>query len=274
MIWNIFRGSPPPRQPDPPPPAAPPRPAPPPPPPRVSLPVELLQPFAGIGPNPTLQVLQQILEFMVKEKILTVKSLSETLPKVAAGAREEFIGHLLISAGALTEDKLLYTLSRLFRLPCYNISRYDINSQAITAIRGETARRLELFPVDRLGKILTVAVTNPFVNLTDLGLPADLQVRKVLCRRDELKTHLEIYYPPEPAPAAPPAPTPTPVPAPAPAAADPTPAAPPAPRRTAGKLESIFTKWSLLPEKDGTLAAIPIHPAELAFYLRLPAGKA
>ena len=226
---------------------APPRAAPPPPSPLLPA----LREFAGQGPNPPLQVLQAISEFWLKEKLVARQGLLDALRKVSPRAKQAFLGHLLADENFISEDKLIYTLSSLYRIPCYNIAQYDINPKALASVSGEMARRHQVFPVDCMGRILTLAVTNPFTNLALLEIPKHLTVRKVLCRRDMLQTHLDIYYPPDAA-------------APLPSAIS-VPVSVPQPGPPDGELDALFARWRQS-TKDATLRPIPSE--EIEFHIR------
>ncbi len=260
-MWNFFRSKP--SKPTPPPPGATPatrppeplrKPSPPKAVPAPPSPLLLaLQGFAGQGPNPPLQALQAICEFWLKEKLVARQPLLDALHKAAPRTRQAFLGHLLADQDLIAEDKLIYTLSRLYRIPCYNIAQYDINPKALAVVSGEMARRHQVFPVDCMGRILTLAVTNPFTNLALLELPKHLSVRKVLCRRDMLQTHLDIYYPADavaPPPPAVPAFSPADVPR------DGTPD---------GELDTLFARWRQA-ARHAVLRPIPFE--EIEFHLR------
>lgn len=156
---------------------------------------EALQSVAGKGPNPPLAVLQQMCESWIRAGQIDEEILRGALSKVAEKVETVFLGHFLVDEEVIAEDDLLYTLSRICRIPCYNITQYEINAKALATVPGEAARKHGILPVDRLGRILTVAVSNPFLALEALGVPGNIDVKKVLCKREEIRTHLDIYYP-------------------------------------------------------------------------------
>lgn len=241
---------------------------------RLSPLQEAVRAISAKGPNPPAAVLMQMCEYWIRNGIVTEKNLRSTLFSLAPKAGTHFIGHLLVETGLIAEDEVLYTLSKICRIPCYNISQYEISQKALSCVTAEQAHALEILPVDRLGKIVTVAVSNPFV---DLGFLAQngVEAKKILSQRADLLASIDIYYPPDmprPAPSAeaerPAEPAPPPVPPPpAPAPPPPVPARPAAPP-VSPTLEAAFRAWSHLDNGVQPVLARKIPPEEIEFYLR------
>ncbi len=229
---------------------------------------EILREIADKGPNPPMAALHQLCESWIRHGIVSEKNLRTALTSLAPKAGDNFIGHLLVDACVIIEDEVLYSLSKICRIPCYNISQYEINPAALALVNRTQAYAHGILPVDVLGRILTVAVTNPYMKLPFLA-ERKLDVKKILCSRTELNAALEIYYPEEPIPFTPPPPIPAPPPPSAPA---PRPAAPPLPPAlpAAGvpSLDAVFESWSHAGNGAQPALARKLMPEEVEFYIR------
>lgn len=237
---------------------------------------EALREVADKGPNPPLPALHQMCESWIRNGIISEKNLRAAILSCAPKAEKWFIGHLLVEEGVIIEEEVLYTLSKICRIPCYNISQYEINPAALALVTRDQAYAHEILPVDILGKILTVAITNPFVKLPFL-IERKLEVKKILCTRDEMIAALDIYYPEEIRASPPPPPQPSPAPAAPKPASIPVPAsvsiAVPGPSpvpSASGKasLDAVFAAWSHAGNGSQPVLARRLLSEEVEFYLR------
>ncbi len=229
---------------------------------------EILREIADKGPNPSLPILQKMCESWIQNKVVSEKNLRMTLASLAPKAKERFIGHLLVESGLIIEEEILYALAKICRIPIYNLSQYEINLKALPLVTHDQAYEKEILPVDFLGKILTIAVTNPFTDLSFLT-EKKLNIRKILCPRHELRANLDVYYPPEmetaviPAPVPPPPAHPPVTPAPFREAMQEKGAAP-----ASKTLDAIFAAWSHVGNGAQAVLARKVHPDEIEFYVK------
>lgn len=234
---------------------------------------EALREIADKGPNPSLPVLHQMCESWIRNGLISEKNLRSAILSCAPKAGKWFIGHLLVEENVIIEEEVLYTLSKICRIPCYNISHYEINPAALAIVNRDQAYAHEILPVDILGKILTVAITNPFVKLPFLA-EKKLEVKKILCTRDEMIAALDIYYPEEPIRAAAPPPLPAATaakPSPAPVPPSISIAVPPPPPPPAGgkpSLDAVFEAWSHAGNGTQPVLARRLLPEEVEFHIR------
>lgn len=95
-----------------------------------------------------------------------------------------FFGHILVRDGKLKEREFIACLVKNRKIPYLSLVDYDINESLVELVSEETCKKYFLLPVDKMGKILTVAMVNP---LDDLALQTvreacpDLRIKPILC---------------------------------------------------------------------------------------------
>jgi HD-like signal output (HDOD) protein len=110
--------------------------------------------------------------------------------------RGERIGKILIDLGYLTEQNFLDFLSMVPSTPSIDVSGCEIEQQIIDLVPDKLARRLELVPISRVGKVLTVGMVCPLdeSGKQELEQETGLKIRAVLCSRAAVFSALHRYY--------------------------------------------------------------------------------
>ncbi|MBI2421183.1 MAG: HDOD domain-containing protein [Candidatus Hydrogenedentes bacterium] len=102
----------------------------------------------------------------------------------------------LIKLGYLDKDRLHAYLSRLPGMAGIELSRFNIDSVLLELIPRELAQQNLVLPIDRLGKLLTVAMACPLDKATigEVERLTGLRVKPMLCRLDDLNAAVKKYY--------------------------------------------------------------------------------
>ncbi len=90
---------------------------------------------------------------------------------------------ILIDEEIVNQNDLLVELSKKCMIPQGKLEKYRIRKKALECLDAESARKLMILPVDKLGQILSVAMVNPLntkaiKTLSDL---TGLRVKTVVC---------------------------------------------------------------------------------------------
>ena len=97
----------------------------------------------------------------------------------------------------LVDDKaLLGIIGDVAKIPPIDLRNVQPEASALAAIPQETALNYGVYPVSRMGDMLTIALANPFdiVKLDDLRLLTGCELRPVLTLEEHLKLALEKGY--------------------------------------------------------------------------------
>lgn len=121
----------------------------------------------------------------------------------------------LIGLGHLAPEDFVSFLSKNAGLASFNLANYDCTAPLISLIPKEFAIEHEVFPIDRLGPLLTVGMACPLdiATIQSLEEMTELRVKPILCTASDIRAAIRRYYgSPTEKPAAAPPPTGGPVP--------------------------------------------------------------
>ena len=101
-----------------------------------------------------------------------------------------------VRMGVITEDQLVNSLSQETWVPHLKVDKYEIRKKALDTITREDAQHFGVFPVDKLGNLLTLAMVNPLdaEAIRQLEAKTGLDIKKVVATRGEVATAIDKYY--------------------------------------------------------------------------------
>ena len=121
-------------------------------------------------------------EALVFKGVITQAELDEAL----ARERKEggFVGQILVDLGYVTQDAIVSFLVKECKIPHLSLLDYEVSYDLLNLIPEDVCVRHSLLPIDRLGKILTVAMVDP-LDARALALirelHPDLRIKAILC---------------------------------------------------------------------------------------------
>ena len=179
---------------------------------------------------------KRIGERLVWDGLVTSEQVNEAL-KVQKEEGGKLVG-ILINLGYLDEDTFLEFLSRQSGIPSIDISNYEIRQAIVDLVPAEFAREHEVFPIDKLGKLLTLAMVCPLdqVTLDDLSEMTGLRIKPILCSAADVREAVETYYAKTKA----------------------------APKQPEAEVEQVEEEVAPTPEPAPTQAVVPSGPFKLA----------
>lgn len=121
-------------------------------------------------------------ELLIDEGLIKPAQLAEALEtqKQEGG----FLGQILVRKGFTTQEAVALCLVKQCKIPHLNLLDYDIGSEQLKLIPEDICRRYHLLPIDKLGRILTVAMVDPLdLEALDAVRQAcpDLRIKPILC---------------------------------------------------------------------------------------------
>lgn len=138
---------------------------------------------------------KRIGELLVAEGFVEPHQVAEALriQKQKGGKTVE----ILISLGFLTIGRFASFVSMHQGIPSLELSNYQINAEITSLIPRDFVVKHEIFPIDRLGKLLTVGMVCPLDTdtLEMLEKTTKLRVKPVLCSAEDLRKAIDMYYP-------------------------------------------------------------------------------
>lgn len=146
------------------------------------------EPKSGAAPPPRhSDAPEPIGEMLIARNLITRDQLNEALEVQAERGGKTF--QILLSLGHLTRDSLHEFLSRQSGLPSIDIRNYEVPWELCELLPRELIQECLVLPIDKLGKLLTVAMACPLDTAT-IGKVEELtglRVKPMLCRLDDLE---------------------------------------------------------------------------------------
>jgi len=133
-------------------------------------------------------------DLFVKEGLITEQQLREGLAEAkTSGTR---IGYALVHLGFVAEEELTRMLAKQYRVPAVDLSKVNVDPKILRLIPANVAQKHLVLPLRRVGRMLTVAMTNPtdFSAIDDLKFISKLEIEPVIVGEYTLRKHLENYY--------------------------------------------------------------------------------
>lgn len=138
---------------------------------------------------------QVLLEFLTgKAGLLTAEQANAARTKAEAELLS--IDAAAVSMGLITEDQLVNSLSQETWVPHLKVDKYEIRKKALDTITRDDAEYFGVFPVDKLGNLLTLAMVNPLdaEAIRQLETKTGLDIKKVVATRGEIHNAIDKYY--------------------------------------------------------------------------------
>jgi len=114
-------------------------------------------------------------EILIKRNIITPDQLTQALKIQKSDNR--YIGEILIDLGFMEERDVVVALVIQCNFPYIAVNKYDIDRSIIQLITEDIARKYQVIPLDRVGRVLSVVMADPL----DVSVKAELQ-RLTECR--------------------------------------------------------------------------------------------
>jgi len=116
--------------------------------------------------------------------------------RVKAESEAIAIDEAAVRMGLLTEEQLVNSLSQETWVPHLKVDKYEIRKKALDTVTREDAQHFGVFPVDKLGNLLTLAMVNPLdsESIRQLEAKTGLDIKKVVATRSEVATAIDKYY--------------------------------------------------------------------------------
>lgn len=137
---------------------------------------------------------ERIGQMLIEEGLISQEQLEQALGLQCERGGKTF--DILIELGHLDKEALHAFLSRQSGVATIDLSRFSIDRDLIRLIPRSMALEQSVLPIDRLGKLLTVAMACPIDTSTIAEMEAmtQLKVKAVLCKLDDLRAVVAKYY--------------------------------------------------------------------------------
>ena len=138
---------------------------------------------------------KRIGELLVEAEVLTQANVDDALR-----VQQEKGGKLvevLIALGYLDPQSFAEFLSSQRGIPSLELANYQVPDDILMVITAEFARAKQVFPIDKMGTLLTLGMECPLDTDTieKLESMTGLSVKPILCSQVDIRNAIEQYYP-------------------------------------------------------------------------------
>lgn len=106
------------------------------------------------------------------------------------------LGEVLVELGFASERDIAQALTSQYGFPYLPLANYEIDEDVIKTVPENVCRQFCLIPIDKIGKSLTLAMSNPlnYQAAEDVELITGCTVQTFVSTATEVKESIEKYY--------------------------------------------------------------------------------
>src|SRR4030042_1261005 len=133
-------------------------------------------------------------EMLVENDLITAEQLKQALLEhKRAGLR---LGQYLARNGIINENQMVDMLSRQLKIEKYDPTKYPLDVGLTNLIPVETAQKHQIAPLQKRGRLLTIAVLDPLdINALDaIEIATDCEIEPVVCTEREISQMISGLY--------------------------------------------------------------------------------
>jgi type IV pilus assembly protein PilB len=106
------------------------------------------------------------------------------------------LGQALVKTGAVDEPTYTQHLGKVFGLPVVDLDEVEIEIECIDRIPDDVARKFQVLPISRSGRVMTLAMANPsnIFAIDDIKFITGLEVQSVVAGEMAIKKAIDKYY--------------------------------------------------------------------------------
>lgn len=140
------------------------------------------------------QETKKIGELLVEEGIISKSQLNEALERQKRKGGKTV--DTLISLGYMDSSEFVRFLAKRPGIPSISLGYCKVTDTLLELIPTEFATKNEVFPIDKLGKLLTVGMVCPLdrATINELEEITGLSVKPMLCTESEIRLALSRHY--------------------------------------------------------------------------------
>jgi len=139
-------------------------------------------------------VLKQLGELLLERGIINQDQLDKALKvqKEQGG----LIGRILVNLGYANEEEIAQAITVQYGFPYLPLGSYEVNLEAMKLIPQNVAEQYNLIAIDRMGEMLTIAMSNPLniQAVEDIEMISHCTVQVFVSTMTDISNAISKYY--------------------------------------------------------------------------------
>jgi type IV pilus assembly protein PilB len=139
------------------------------------------------------QTRKRLGDLLMEEGLISLEQLQVAL---AGKEPNQKLGEALLQNGYITEQQLIEVLEYQLGIPHISLFNYPFDTNLISIVPKETARRNLIIPLKKAGNKLYIAMADPmdFIIIDDLRLSTGFQIEAAIATKDDILRAINKYY--------------------------------------------------------------------------------
>jgi len=106
------------------------------------------------------------------------------------------LGQALVKIGVIDETTFAEFVGKIYNLPVLSLGKIDIEMECIDLIPADVARKFQVLPISRAGRVLTVVMANPsnIFAIDDIKFITGLDVQPAVAGEMAIKKYIDKFY--------------------------------------------------------------------------------
>lgn len=140
------------------------------------------------------EIPKRIGELLIEEGLITEEELQKALDhqKKHGGKTVD----ILIGQGSIDAETFVKFLSKRPGIASIDLANYEVPRELISLVPKELAIKHEIFPIDKMARVLTLGMVCPLdrASIEHLQEVTGFKIRPILCSGDDIRAAIKQYY--------------------------------------------------------------------------------
>ena len=137
---------------------------------------------------------EKIVDVLINQKLVSRENLDKAIEAHRSGGGS--LADILISRKLISQKDLRIVLSHELNIPPIDLSKYKVDRSLMQLISERVARQYLLVPVSRIGKVLSIAMSDPLniFAIDDVRALTEYQIEVIIATEDDVREAISLYY--------------------------------------------------------------------------------
>ena len=138
----------------------------------------------------------ELSRLLLQKNLVTPEQLQEAVDLQRSKMQGKLLGHILVDLKYLKREDLNFVLAIQAGYPYIDIKKCLIEPEILALIPEETIRKYQIFPIDRIQDVVTVAMVNPLdqESIEEIEESLSLNLKVFLAVSSDLQELIKRYF--------------------------------------------------------------------------------
>lgn len=136
----------------------------------------------------------KIVDLLVSGNFVAKKDLDKAIE--IQKRSQKSLAKILMEEGFVSQKDFMVVMSRQLNIPPIDLSKYKIDKSITQLIPERVAKQYSLIPVSKIGKVLTIAMSDPLniFAIDDIKMLTNYQIEPIIATENDIRDAINNYY--------------------------------------------------------------------------------